>query len=274
MNRRRVLATLGVGLGGITGCLSGRPTGSTATGDRATADETPTGTDATATPSGSQEPVGDIVVKKAIAYESLMGSGGVLAPVDEQFVVASLPDRDGTGRATYTFETDASSWTAGLPQTRGARNASVAGVSRPFVAFTVPSPLSASNPRIRRAGDGAERQLSADARATLTAPAPRFELDELVVPDSVEAGAPLSVSLSATNVSDTDGRFLAAVYWPTARIADDDESHVVDRTVAAGDSLTASLELATEYTASESGPVTLSVDGHVRASREVRLEKG
>lgn len=215
MKRRRALATTGVVIGAIAGCAAEGPT------DAATptaSDETPiSGTPA------------DIVVEKAITYESLMGADGVLAPDGEQFVVASLGDRHPPEHVTFTFETDQTSWSVGLPDTRGGRNAAIAGHSRPYVAFTVPSPLSASNPRIRRS-DGTGWPLSNAAQERLAASAPRYELDELTAPERVQQGDPLSVSLTVTNVSETRGRFLAALYWPTS-IADDDESHVVDRTV-------------------------------------------
>ncbi|MBX0323599.1 hypothetical protein EGH21_11220 [Halomicroarcula sp. F13] len=270
MNRRRVLAALGTGLAGLAGCQSEPPstpgeTSGTATDDQRTDSPTSSRTDVPVT-------VEDVVVRKAITYESSMGSGGVLTGDDRQYVVGSVRGVDDGRDVTFTFETDDGSWEQGLPVTMGARNHAIAGHERPYVAFTVPSPLSASNPRIRRSEDGTTWPLSQRARETLAAPAPRFELDTLTAPENVSQGEQLSVSLTATNVSETDGRFLAAVYWPTKGIADDDESHVVERSVAAGDSITASLDIDTEYTAYEDGAVTLSVAGHVTAEREIRVE--
>ncbi|MBX0347809.1 hypothetical protein [Haloarcula pellucida] len=268
MKRRRVLATLGTGLAGVAGCLSESPS----TPDEAS--ETPTDDERTdqRTPSQTHTKVAveDVVVRKAITYDSSMGSGGVLTGEDRQYVVGSVRGVEDVHDLAYTFETADSAWDQGLPDTVGARNHAVAGHERPYVAFTVPSRLSASNPRIRRS-DGTEWPVPADARDTLAAPAPQFELDSLTVPDSVSQGEQLSVSLTATNVSETDGRFLAAVYWPTKGIADDDESHVVDRSVAAGERVSATLDVDTAYTAMEDGPVTLSVTGHVAAEREVQV---
>ena len=258
MKRRRALATVAAALGGVAGCAGDGPGEST---------PTPTATSGTPIP-GAPE---DVVVGKAVTYSSLMGSGGVLTPEDRQFVVASLGDRDAPDSVTFTFETDGNSWDAGLPATRGASNAAVADHGRPSVAFTVPSPLAASSPRIRRS-DGTAWPLSAEARDRLAAPAPRYELDNLTVPDRVSQGEPMPVELAATNVSETGGRFLAAIYWPTERIADDDESRIVDRTVAADESVTATLDIDTAYTATEAGPVTLSTTGHVSADREVGVE--
>jgi hypothetical protein len=81
----------------------------------------------------------------------------------------------------------------------------------------------------------------------------------------------MTVELSATNTSETSGRFLAAVYWPTELIADDDESHIVEQSVDAGASTTASLTIDTQYTTGEDGPVTLRVKGHVEAEQEITV---
>lgn len=288
MHRRQLLTLAGAGLAGLAGCLSDPGTGPT--------EEEPRDSDTTDSPTGSpttspdDPPAPDgvvveaIVVRKAVTYESIMGSGGVLAAEGTQYVVASVRT-DQEDLPAFTFETDDQSWDPGLSDTVGATNRAVAGheggpVGRgfsgdggSFLAFEVPSPLSASNPRIRLGGsEPQEWALSADQVERLAAPSPRFELQELSVPDAVSQGDALTVSLTVRNVSDTDGRFLAAVYWPTEYIADDDESHIVERQVAAGETATATLELSTRYTATESGPVTLSVDGHVTGEREVQLE--
>jgi len=283
MHRRRLLALSAASLAGLAGCLSEPGTTDEAT-DTDT-DGSPTdSTTADDPPEINGVTVEDVVVRKAVTYESTMGSGGVLAAEGTQYVVASVrTDREDL--PPFSFTADGQSWDPGLSDTVGATNYAVAGHEGgavgsavggdggSFLAFAVPSPLSASNPRIRLGGsDPAEWPLSAEATDRLAAPAPRFELDELSVPDAVSQGDALSVALTVRNVSDTDGRFLAAVYWPTEYIADDDESHVVERQVAAGESTTATLELSTEYTAMESGPVTLSVDGHVTGERTVELQ--
>lgn len=278
MHRRRYLA-LAASL--ASGCVSngpaGRPDGS---GETATDEPTgsPTGTSAV-----EGVVVSDAGVFQSVAYDSMGGSGGVLTGPDRQFVVASVrADRD-LRASSFAFETDAASWSPGLPETRGAVNYAVegrdggpvghaAGGDGPsFLAFTVPSPLSASNPRIRHAGTGNAWPLSDAAAERLAAPAPRFELDALSVPETVSRGEQLSVSLRASNVSEVDGRFLAAVYLPTKLIADDDESHVVAESVAAGDDVEASLSLDTEYVTGEPETVTLSLEGHVAAERAVRI---
>jgi hypothetical protein len=143
------------------------------------------------------------------------------------------------------------------------------------LAFTVPSPLSAENPRIRFGGgpsrEAREWPVPAGERTRLAAPAARFELESLSVPASVSQGDPLSVSLSVTNVSETAGRFLAALYWPTDTIADDDESHVLERVVDAGETVSVTRDVDTGYTTYEPRTVTLELRGHVSADREVAV---
>ena len=258
----------------------------------ATAAATPESTPGSPTDSSTpveRVSVDGIVARKAVRYESVMGSGGVLAGRGEQYVVASVRGATELDAATFTFEASGRSWSPGLPGTRGAINVAVAGHEGPPVgqrglggdgpsvlAFTVPSPLSARNPRIRF--DGGESRESREwplppvARDGLAAPAARFELDSLSVPTSVSQGDPLSVSLSVTNVSETAGRFLAALYWPTDTIADDDESHILEQVVDAGETVSLTRDVDTEYTTSEPRTVTLEVRGHVSADREVQVK--
>jgi hypothetical protein len=142
-----------------------------------------------------------------------------------------------------------------------------------ILAFTLPSPLDTGTERLCLDASGGPTgtwPLSDPARRRLAAPEPRFELDDLSVPGAVDPPAPLDVSLTVTNVAETDGRLLVAVYWPT-RVADDDESHVVDRQVGAGETVVVSFELDTRRTAREDGAATLGVRGHVTAERSVRV---
>lgn len=262
MNRRTLLRTAGSGLAmSLAGCLT-----------RMNRNSSPTGLSVT-----------DIGVYKAVTYESTMGSGGVLAPADRQFVVASVRNGSERDGSAFRFETESESWTPGLPETRGARNYAVAGreggpVGSPmageqqFLAFTVPSPLSATEPRIRVADlSGGEWQLPESAGERLAAPSPAFELTALTAPAEVSQGESISITLTVENVSETDGRLLAAVYWPTNLIADDDESQIIEQQVAAGEQTTATVEIDTEYTADEDGPVALTVDGHVATRRSIRV---
>ncbi|ELY89005.1 hypothetical protein [Natrinema altunense] len=280
MDRRTLLVAGGTSLTTLaSGCLS-----DSSTPDRS-ADEPDNGTEKSRSPSPDAGiSVTDIVVRKAVTYESMMGSGGVHAEDGTQYIVASVQADEDLRASDFTFETAAESWTPGLPDSRGGTNFAVAGHGgRPvgrhsggeesYLAFAVPSPLSASNPRIRYADADTTWPLTAAGRERLAAPAPSFELLSLTVPDTVSRGEPLPVSLTVTNTSETDGRFLAALYWPTERIADDDESHILEREVSAGDDATFSLELDTEYTTETPDSVTLSLRGYLTADREVTVRE-
>lgn len=282
-SRRSYLAALGGGFASLSGCLVMRDDSgsSTSTSDGNGSPGSPT------EPSSDAIVVEDIDVRKAVTYESTMGSGGVLAAADQQYVVATVKSVSDGPSAEFTFETDGESFDPGLPGTVGAMNRSVAGHggravwrtrvtsegSPYYLAFAVPSPLDASNPRIRATGEeGSEWPLPDDARNRLAAEEPRFELETMEAPSEISQGHSLTVALTVTNVSGVAGRFLAAIYWPTNLIADDDESHVVEREVGAGETVTVATDVRTRFTASEDGPMTLSVQGHVEVEREVRVQ--
>jgi len=295
-SRRSYLAGVATLLSGFAGCTN---RGGDTPSPTASPTE-PSGTDPKGSPSGTATPppeetqrtvggatvaVTDIVARKAVPYESTLGSGGVLAADGRQYVVASVHTDADLSVEAFSLRTADEAWTAGLPDTRGAINYAVAGheggpVGRPmggdgpqFVAFEVPSPLDAADPAIRfeRNGDSAEWPLPDEAVTALAEPSPSFDLDSLSVPDSVQQGDPLEVELTVTNTSDTSGRFLAAVYWPTELIADDDESHIVEQSVDAGATTTQSLTIDTQYTTDEDGPITLEVAGHVDAETTVEV---
>ncbi|QKY20172.1 hypothetical protein B4589_007185 [Halolamina sp. CBA1230] len=250
--------------------------------------EAPPPASAERTVGGDDVAVFDIVTEKAVTYQSIMGSGGVVAPEGRQFVVASVRSDAELETDAFSLDAGGESWAAVDPGDEGAQNYAVAGheggiVGSPelgggdpprYVAFELDSPLDAEEPRIvlERGGESAEWSLPDDARETLAASAPSFELDSLDAPESVQQGESMQVELTATNTSETDGRFLAAVYWPTELIADDDESHLIEESVDAGESVTASLTIDTEYTTGEDGPVTLRVAGYVSAEREITVE--
>jgi hypothetical protein len=294
-SRRHLLAAVAGSLATVAGCTtrtSQSTSEPTAGPTQSTSASTPTPESPEGSPTDSARTVrrvalDDAVVRKAVRYESVMGSGGVLAGEDEQYVVATVRAPRDLQASSFSFEANGRSWSPGLPETAGAVNVAVAGLEgwpvgrndfdadRPaLLAFTVPSPLSASNSRIRfdggASGEAREWPLPARERERLAAPAARFELDSLAVPESVSQGAPLSVSLTVTNVSDTPGRFLAALYWPTKLIADDDESRVLEREVDAGETTTLSTDIDTAYTTDEAESIPLKLRGHVAAEREVQ----
>lgn len=236
---------------------------------------------------GATVAVFDVVAEKAVTYESIMGSGGVAAPEGRQFVVASVRTDAELAASSFSLHAGGETWATTSVGDEGSNNHAVAGhagwrIGAPatggdgprYVAFELDSPLETDDPRIvlDHGGESAAWSLSDGAAETLAAPSPSFELDSLSASDSVQQGEAMTVELSVTNTSETSGRFLAAVYWPTELIADDDESHIVEQSVDAGASTTASLTIDTEYTTNEDGPVTLRVEGHVEAEQEITVE--
>ena len=217
----------------------------------------------------------NIVVQKSVTYSSVYGSGGVRTDPNTQYVVAAITDASKQNPPEFILKTDGQTFESGLSGTRGHRRYGVAGYTRPYLVFPVPSPLSVSNSRIRLTegeAAGYTWALPAEARAKLSAPSPRFELESLTVPDSVDRREDLSVSLTVRNVSDTDGRFLAAVYWPTTTV-DDDESHVLEATVPAGETAAPSLDIYARGAETTDCVATLTVEGHVSASRRVEVDE-
>lgn len=304
-SRRRFL-TVGAGLAagtGLAGCVGDAgPADGTERTDEPTSTATPTDDeDPEKTPRGSETPtdppdetaravgdatvaVSDIVARKAVVYASTMGSGGIVAREGEQYVVASVHSEAELDGSAFSFPNGDRSWTASDLDEAGALNRAVAGheggfvgspvqQTRGYVAFAVDSPLEPSEPRIRleHGGESAEWTLPEDAVSTLAAEAPRFELDSWEAPDRVTQGDEMDISLSVTNASEVAGRFLAAVYWPTERIEDDDESTILEATVDAGASTTETATIDTGDTASEDGPVELRVEGHVEASAAITV---
>ena len=212
------------------------------------------------------------------------GPGGVLAAEGRQYVVASVVTDVETTAAEFVLAAGGESYDPGLPDTAGGLERSVAGRSgQPLgsggfnpgttavLAFVVPSPSSAPAAEIRYDGDAGPWPLGESARRTLAAPEPRYELASFEAPETVDQGRSLSTSVTVRNASDTDGRFLAALYWPTGLVADDDESHCLERSVAAGETATLERSIDTRYTTSEDGPVSLRLRGHVAAERTVRV---
>lgn len=277
VSRRTVLAGVGAPIAALAGCASLGPEGR---GDGPTSPSDPDGspTDSpTATPAAVS--VHDVVVRKAIVVEPVMGSSSVLTAPGEQYVVGAVSAERELAIAEFAFEAGGESW---RPRDYGP--VSVAGrgrrfidhadvVDRAYLAFAVPSPLSAADPKIVFTGDPeGEWELHENARERLAAPEARFELASLSVPETVTAGEPLDVTLEVRNVAETDGRFLAALHWPTDLIADDDESTIVEGEIAAGEvaTLTRSID-DTADTDNKDRQIDLRVEGHVEASREVQF---
>lgn len=311
-NRRKFLAVAGALSAGFAGCLGDASTGaddstpSTRTNDTTdTTDTTNSTTTADEPPQQASFSVSDSAiravggawvavvnptVRKAVEYESIMGSGGVLSPGERQFVVAEVQSQDGEtvsakGKPEYdAFElvVDGEIYPAndvgGIGA--GSRRFAERGEVRydmgyadesdvGWIAFEPPSPLDASEAaiRCRYDGDNAEWSLPDDAVAKLSKPAPKFELQSF---DATMEGSNAKLSFAAKNVSKNDGRFLAALYWPTNEMYDDDESTIIERSVEAGGAVEWSKEFGTEYT---TGTVSTHIDGAVTGTAKVDVEE-
>lgn len=308
-NRRQLLATVGALAAGLAGCLGGNPGG---TGDEpstptdeptATTDESPDTTTAEnasfSLPESSVKSLGEVrvavanpTVGKAVAYESIMGSGGVLGSDGSQFVVAEVQsqqrnsvdaredpaydafelDVDGEAYSTVEIEKRTTgAYTSSLAERGNVRYGDSYATAETvgWLAFEPPSPLDASEAaiRCRYGGETAEWSLPEEVVTELARPGPRFELESF---DATVEEYSVDVSFVAKNVSGNDGEFLAAMYWPTTGIADDDESTVLRRTIAAGEKLEWSGSFPTEYT---DGVVSARLGGSVTGEIEVDLEK-
>ena len=279
------------------------PEGSTATTTGATPDRKPSPESTVTPPSdervrsvgGVRVAVSNPIARKTVAYDSIMGSAGVLAKTDRQFVVAavrSASNREFDAAAPPAY--DAFSLVAGgetFPavsieeRTTGAYTTSLAGRgevgyaasnarSRPvgWIVFEPPPILKTGEATIRCRHDDetAAWSLPSAAVETLARPAPSFELRSF----GTERNGSVELSLVAANVADVDGEFLAAVYWPTTAIADDDESIIVRREVAAGDRVEWSETVSTSATGGgEDGTVTARVDGVVTGEASVAVPR-
>ncbi|WP_227374516.1 hypothetical protein [Haladaptatus halobius] len=212
---------------------------------------------------------------------------------DRQFVVAAVQSRtgkaaDAEGEPRYdAFElvADGEVFPAVEVEDRtvGAYTTSLAGCGQirydapsvgahtvGWITFEPTSPLAVSGTAIRCQHDAetAEWSLSDEQISKLARPAAEFELRSF---EATVGEASVDVSFVAENVSEVEGRFLAAVYWPTAGIADDDESTIVDRSVAAGDRIEWTKTFDTEYAAGADGTVTASVEGVISGETKVDL---
>lgn len=282
--RRTYLAALSLGLAGLGGCLSesGDPGGGPT-------DDTATNTDGTTQPSGTTDDtttersgvaVRDPIVRKAVTHYAWPASTQILAPEDEQFVVATVEGPEETAPPEFTLEAGDREFSPGVdvPGRYGAQFAGREGGSvlkndhaRGYLAFRVPSPLDVDDARIVRDDGGSPTPLPDRELARLGRQAPEFELESLAVPDSVDRPEQVEVSLTVRNVADVPGRFLAGLHWPTAAIADDDETTVLRRSVGAGETTSFSLTLRTEYAVTETGEHPLTIDGSVSAERSVEV---
>lgn len=292
-SRRDYLAVLGAALAGTAGCLSGND-GGTGGGtdtptDGGTGTASPTPTSSTTEPPTTNRTtdgiagdltVSNVAVYEAVTYYAWPGSTQVVAPTDDQFVVATVEGPADEPAPAFVFEAGDATWEQELVGQQYAPDAELEGRgggpvagdadATGYIAFQVPSPLTGAEPQIVLPAGDQTWAVPDSERGRLRTPSPTFALSSLDVPEDVTDVDEFTVDLTVENTSDVDGRFLAAVTWPTG-YADDDESHVLEDDVAAGETASFSLALNPSAPSPDDGTVTLSVHGHVAAERTVRV---
>lgn len=304
-SRRRYLGTLVTGLGMLAGCTSE----SNDEGPDANSTEDPSSNGSTPTPSNgtptgtepetagehseedpleADEPesdddltvvVQDIVARDAITY-GMYPPMEVLSPPDHQFVVVKLFATGSIDRDALAFETPERAWRPFGPGYAQTTTREVAGLwgwplamnDPPFVAvFRIPSPLVAEEYDLRYRGETVPGWgLSHTQRQRLRRPSPVFELERFEAPDLVIQGERVQFDVVARNVSDTPGRFLAAIHWPRRWVSHDRPS-IVRGFATPGERINYVDIIGTSGTARENITVTVSLDGYVEAERDVEV---
>jgi hypothetical protein len=265
-SRRSILGRAPLLLGLVAGCLGGR--GSEPTESATAPGRTAAGTtESPGAPNSPESPTSETSPESpsgAFSGESVQTLGAARVAVADPVVAPAV---DVESRTTGAYTTSL----AGQGRIRYAAPTASDRHEAGWVAFEVPSPLDVSEAAIRASvgGESAAWPLSAEAVRRLGTPAPTFELLSFEARRRDAGGVELS--LAAENVGDVGGEFLAAVYWPTERIADDDESHIVRRSVDAGGRVEWSRPFETRYTGGPNGRVTARVDGVVTGSVTVDL---
>ena len=227
----------------------------------------------------------DVRVRKALIYDFAVGKDEVKVDDDKQYVLANVRAENGATSNEFVFKTDGRSWSSHLVK-EALDDESLPGYHKPVnpisptsrftLEFKLPSPLTVTNPRIQSTVaetpsiDQKVWTLSEANQERLAAQPPKFELIDLTVPDSVSHDETVSVSMTVSNTSNTDGHFLAMIVWPTFR-ADDDESINVRQFIAGDETKTITNDFGIEGSRLESNPTPLQIRGHVNAEREVTV---
>lgn len=285
--RRSYLAAASLALAGLAGCLSENdgPGGDTPDDPQTTAETTDGTTERTGSTHDHPTVAEDVtvtnpIVRKAVTHYAWPASTQILAPDGEQFVVATVDGPEDTDPPGFTLDAGGESYAPGV-DVPGRYNAILAGRdggsvlqndhASGYLAFRVPSPLDVDDATIVRDDGGPSTPLPEDAIATLGRPAAEFTLDSLDHPDTVERPEHVDVSLTVTNTSDVDGRFLAGLHWPTEGIADDDETIVLEQHVAAGETTSFTRTLGTGTAVMETSDHPLTIEGSVTAERIIEI---
>jgi hypothetical protein len=305
-NRRAFLGTVSAALVGVAGCFDDASTGATDEPTSSTPTETTSKTTARTTetasftlPKSSMKEVGylrvavaDPTVRKAVAYRSVMGSGAYSCPTTANSSLQPSrvePESRRRGRRAAVRRLRTRRRRRGVPRRRSRRpnGGSLHHVARRVRSDSVRRSLrGGSHGRLDnlRTDVAARREWNRDSvsarrrnrrvvtlrRANLKARSAGSRVRTPVVRGD-GGRSERRCLLRRRKRLRGEGRFLAAVYWPTAGIADDDESTIVDRSVAAGDRIEWTKTFDTEYAAGADGTVTASVEGVVSGETKVDL---
>lgn len=295
-SRRACLAALSSGIAVAAGCTSGGSDDDSVP-DSNRSDGSPPDDGVSANESDAEAPSADesesplelqeVTVGKAVPVTRWPLSTRIVDPTREQFVVATVSTERALSTSDFVLETESERYTPDYPLPRISRRITIdglrgyhpsTGVSPALLVFRLPSPHASTEYRIRYEGDTARAwELSSDLVDRLTSPQPTFELVSFDVPNSVDNSEEFLVGIEVRNESYTDGRFLAALHWPTA-VPDDNEAHVVSRETTGGERIEAELQisgfpLACNVEPGERETVPLTLGGCVEADREIEVRQ-
>lgn len=274
MNRRRLLTLCGCSLAGAGGCLSYNPSNSQSNSSRPTTQARSSTDNQTDTSPKETISIERISVRKSKIDDPLgFRSSSVVTNPNKQHVTVqyrvkpSVTEEADKLSDKFVFVTDQQLW-----EPEYSNDDFQDPDEGRLVTFTIPSPLSASNPRIQYPPADLKWALPAEKQAALAASEPHFELEKLEAPTTITPGDPLPVSVTVTNTSDVDGRFLAGVHWPT-QVTDDDETTIIEHEVSASSTFTESLNVNKWGPPYKADTVTLEINGHISAERTIDIQR-
>ena len=237
--RRRFLGGVVAGVAGIAGCLD--RSGS----DPGTSSKTPEPTVGTET---TARPVADVTVRDVTVRPEVMAldSPDSIGPYGErgdQFLVANVATEDDAPRNAFALEAGGEAFepTTSVGGTQIHQLFTEDGRADPYrngegrLLFRCPKPVDTDEGKLT--WPGGEHALSESVAAELGRSPAAFEVEAFDVPETVETGTPVSISLSVTNESDVDGTFVAGLNRAGGDVAHTPETPLF-LDVAAGESAT------------------------------------
>ncbi len=223
MERRELLAAVGVGIAGFAGCLEDSTApGSGETPDAGT-DEPPDSDTDEPTDSSTDAPAGtgtvrDVLVTPEVVALDSPDSIGTFGSREQQYVVATVVADGSSGPAAEEFAltADGETYAAGTEiaeyadvLTDRGRPYSPAENPEGWIAVQVPKPLDVEEAAITWP-DG-ERALGEEALARLRRPPTTFEVRSFDVPETAAIDETITVPVTVENRGDAAGTFVGAL---------------------------------------------------------------